>query len=405
MHHPLRRAAGAAAIAAAAALALPGMASAFSSCSYDAVTKRVAVSDGSGDDGRLQVTQSGQFVAIRDLPMVGAGTQPIQLCTNGSVAATVTNTDRVVVQGRSRGGSDDYVLSMMGPGATEELDGFSELEIQVQQQNSIGATLTISGTPGNDTIKAGGANLVMLGPDSDIDINEFAAGGGSLSTGQIELFGNGGNDFLSGRGGYPSSFPPQATVPVQLFGGNGNDTLVDGLNADFVHGEGGNDTFFSVDNARDLVNDSAGSDFATFDVRDDVDSDIEGRQLGTVGRLQLAPKVVHARPGAVAHVSIGWRHPVAWRNLRSIRWSVYAGDNTRIGSVTASPRTGKLTASGAIRLAAGSKLTHRGKTATAKLAVRLPGATGPLRVDVDAVDRDGRRQVEPGAGTIILRRA
>jgi hypothetical protein len=167
MHNSLRRTTGAAVIATAAALALPGMASAFSSCSYDAVTKRVTVSDGSGDDGRLQVTQSGQFVAIRDLPIAGAATQPIQLCTNGSVAATVTNTDRVIVQGRSRGGQDDYVLSVMSPGATEELDGFSELEIQVQQQNSIGATLAISGTPGNDTPKAGGTNLVMVGPESD----------------------------------------------------------------------------------------------------------------------------------------------------------------------------------------------------------------------------------------------
>jgi hypothetical protein len=103
-------------------------------------------------------------------------------------------------------------------------------------------------------------------------------------------------------------------------------------------------------------------------------------------------------------VSIGWRHPVGWRNLRSIRWSVYR-DNERIGSVTASPRTGALRASGAIRLAAGSKLTHHGKTATAKLAVRLPRTTGILRVDVDATDRNGRRQVVPGAGTIILRRA
>jgi len=405
MHNSLRRTTGAAVIAAAAALALPGVAGAFSSCSYDAAAKRVTVSDGSGDDGRLQVTQSGQFVAIRDLPIAGAATQPIQLCTNGSVAATVTNTDKVLVQGRSRGGSDDYVLSVLGPGATEELDGFSELEIQVQQLNNLGATLTISGTPGNDTIKAGGSNLVMLGPDSDVDINEFGTSGGAISTGQIELFGNGGNDFLSGRGGFPSSFPPQATVPVQLFGGFGNDTLVDGLNADFLHGEGGNDTYFMVDNARDLANDNGGSDFATFDVRDDVSNEIEGRQLGTVGRLKLSPKVVRARAGAVARVSIGWRHPAAWRNLRSIRWSVYAGDNTRIGSVTARPRSGKLTASGAIRLAAGSKLSHHGKTAIAKLAVRLPGATGPLRVDVEAVDRDGRRQVEPGAGTIILRRA
>jgi hypothetical protein len=169
MHHPLRRAAVGATIAAAAALALPGMASAFSSCSYDAVTKRVTVSDGSGDDGRLQVTQSGQFVAIRDLPLAGAATLPIQLCTNGSVAATVTNTDRVLVQGRSRGGSDDYLISLMGPGATEELDGNSELEVQVQQLSNVSATLTISGTAGNDTIKAGGANLVMLGPDSDVD--------------------------------------------------------------------------------------------------------------------------------------------------------------------------------------------------------------------------------------------
>ena len=54
---------------------------------------------------------------------------------------------------------------------------------------------------------------------------------------------------------------------------------------------------------------------------------------------------------------------------------------------------------------AGSRVTHHGKTVTAKLALRLPRSLAGqnLRLAVEATDRDGHRQVEPDAGAIRVR--
>ena len=73
-----------------------------------------------------------------------------------------------------------------------------------------------------------------------------------------------------------------------------------------------------------------------------------------------------------------------------------------VGTVTARPARGRLSSTGAIHLAAGSKLSHHGKWVTAELGLRVPASLAgeTLRVDVMAVDRQGHTQVERDAATI-----
>jgi hypothetical protein len=76
-----------------------------------------------------------------------------------------------------------------------------------------------------------------------------------------------------------------------------------------------------------------------------------------------------------------------------------------MGTVTIKPGSGRVQGDGAVKLmAADSRLTHRGKTVTAELAMRLPQSLAGqnLSIEVVATDRDGHRQSEPLAGHIRL---
>ena len=124
-----------------------------------------------------------------------------------------------------------------------------------------------------------------------------------------------------------------------------------------------------------------------------------------VGTLRLAPALVRTRPGAIAHLRLSWTHPQSWRKLRRVELRVLRGAKA-VGRVVVQPGDARLRARGAIRLVTpDSRLVRHGKTVTAELALRVDGAPAakPLRVDVAAVDRRGRRQLERGAATIRLR--
>jgi hypothetical protein len=125
-----------------------------------------------------------------------------------------------------------------------------------------------------------------------------------------------------------------------------------------------------------------------------------------VGRLRLSPAVVKAQAGKVAHLRLRWTRPKAWRQLRSVVVRLYRGTD-RAATIAISPRSERIRSRGSVRLVRGaSVVTHRGKAVIARLAVRLPKAMAGegLRVDVEATDRDGHRQVEPSAGLIKIAR-
>jgi Protein of unknown function (DUF1565) len=119
-------------------------------------------------------------------------------------------------------------------------------------------------------------------------------------------------------------------------------------------------------------------------------------------RLRLAPAVVHARAGKTARLAMSWTHPRSWRELRSVELRLYRGGKA-VGTIAVRPRGARLSAFGAIALVPGrSRLTHRGKTVTARLALRLTRsvAGADLRVAVKATDRKGHQQLAALAGVI-----
>lgn len=143
------------------------------------------------------------------------GTRVPRICTGPTgVRATVTNTDFVVILGGGTTGTDRYVVDQrngaFAPGATLEADGTSEIETIIQSNNQP-ADLTVHGTAGRDTLRLGAGGGVMIGPDSDTDVRLAQAR-------NVVLFGNEGDDFLSGRGGSPAASPAPATTPLQLVG-------------------------------------------------------------------------------------------------------------------------------------------------------------------------------------------
>ena len=97
-----------------------------------------------------------------------------------------------------------------------------------------------------------------------------------------------------------------------------------------------------------------------------------------------------------------WTHPKAWRDLRSVKVRLYEGAKP-VGLIDVRPRGERLSAGGAVQTTAnGSRVTHRGRTVTARLAVRVKRSLAGrnVRVAVQATDRHGRQQFEPDAATI-----
>ena len=118
--------------------------------------------------------------------------------------------------------------------------------------------------------------------------------------------------------------------------------------------------------------------------------------------LRLTPKALRVEAGETARLRLSWRHPRSWRQLRRIELRVYRGD-ARVGAVAIRPRGKRIEADGAVRLAGkASRLAHKGKTVSARLALRLDRSLAGerLRLAVAAVDRGGVEQVERRAGSI-----
>jgi hypothetical protein len=153
---PVRRLIAGALIAGAVAATAPAMASAApnteSICTYDAVFHRVTVTDKSGG-AKLTLVRTGDVIAVQD------GNANITHCGNLSGFATVTNTDKIIIN--TPGSLDDFsgiAVDQRGgrlaPGFTAENDGTSEIEVLVRLTGPNSPALEIIGTPEAETIRA-----------------------------------------------------------------------------------------------------------------------------------------------------------------------------------------------------------------------------------------------------------
>jgi RTX calcium-binding nonapeptide repeat (4 copies) len=308
--------------------------------------------------------------------------------------------------------------------------------------------LTVTGTPGDDTIALAhvrpfsnntpSGNVSINGKDIHVtdnvslDIVVNALGGNDhvtlegLSIGTNPLYGTSvidggdGDDVLVGGNRNDSLIGGPGND--QLFGGDRDDRLTGGPGVDLLDAGAGNDQLFARDGERDALHGGLGTDTAqtelpgtdTIDGVETVDAqpvgvvpasgDVGDSAIVEVGRLRLGDRTVTAKAGKTTRLSMSWTHPTSWRLLKMINVTLYRGADA-VGNVYVRPHGERLTAHGAIKLVAGtSRLTHRGKTVSMRLAVRLPGSLAgqKLRVGVEAADLDGHRQLVPDAGSISV---
>ena len=220
----------------------------------------------------------------------------IQLVVDNTVvpcgAATVTNTDRVVVTGTG-GSSDTFFANFLGvgenvgrlgPGPTPESSGQSEIEIRFDvtpgnsvfpPQDPLPLYFQYVGSSAQDRLTMGSKGADLSG-DGDLDVTSSHGFQGAW------LFGVGGGDVLTlaggGDAGAPFAFPSQmdggngkdrltgGTADDQITGGNGRDSLAGGL---------GNDTLMANDGLADGVDGGDGDDTAYVDDALDTVTNVE----------------------------------------------------------------------------------------------------------------------------------
>lgn len=186
-----------------------------------------------------------------------------------------------------------------------------------------------------------------------------------------------------------------------ISGTNARDRLSGGPGTDRLNAFGGDDQLLSDDGEPvDRLFCGAGRDTATTDAAEATVSDCETRTV--VGTMRLAPTGLQATAGETAHLRLSWRHPQSWRKLRAIKLRLIR-DEVPVGKVTIRPRAGRISDRGAVEvMRTRTRLTHKGKTVTARLALRLDKSLAgqTLKAEVEATDRRGRRQLERDAGTV-----
>lgn len=210
------------------------------------------------------------------------------------------------------------------------------------------------------------------------------------------LTGGSGNDTLASRGAFSvlDGGPGNDT----LLGEDGPDTLIGGPGRDTLHAGSGNDAVEARDGERDVIDCSSGTDALTRDASESSERSCEQR---TVGVLRLTPQASTAAAGKVKAFTLSWRHPRAWRKLDRITVRFTTKDGASAGAITIRPRQRKIADGGFVDVGR-SRMTRRGATVSVRMPVRFDEALAgeSLRMQVEARDTAGRRQLVRQAGTV-----
>jgi Ca2+-binding RTX toxin-like protein len=276
-----------------------------------------------------------------------------------------------------------------------------------KQRIGAGTKLTVTGTPGADTIVVAHANATSNNVGSGgITVNGQLVPGvseGARLTFAINALG--GDDRVSEV--FPTTTQPLYGTST-IDGGEGDDViaaafrsdvLIGGPGADVLDGGAGDDQLLAQDGRADTLHGGLGTDTAQRDAIDSADG-VEAN-APVVGRAKVVAKGVHA--GRIARLRVSWTHPKTWRSLKMINLKAFDGD-TPLGDIYVRMRDQRVTATG-LALAS-SHLTRHGRTAKADLGIRLPRSLAgkTLRLDVEAADRDGHLQLVSGAGVLKVAR-
>ena len=226
------------------------VAHAAASCSFDAVTGTVSVTAAHGE-----------------VPTVSRLGDAIALDGVACETATVTNTDSIDLPFPDDFDSDTVVVDLSGgpfaPGATDEGDGSSEIEIDVNRGDGSFDTLRIVGSSGPDAFATVPLQSVNLNAgetvvDADVTADDFIS---------LELIGGVGDDDLS----------------VDIFSSFGRTTVLAGDGDDRLSG-------FGLGFFDDVLDAGPGLDVADFSAVNEVH--LIWHESGT---LEFDPPVVRSR--------------------------------------------------------------------------------------------------------------
>ena len=388
-----------AALVAAGVFAVPSFASASTSCTYDMAKRQVDIqlaNPSFGGPTTISRSIGGGFVGVADTNELLPRPCFVPGFADAAHAADVSHIDRIRVTGSP---NFEHVVVSEADGTFAPGSG---LNAQAGKRRVLLAMLT--GT-GGDVIDVEGTGFAdaysaycgLLGGQVDMD-NDGDSDVSMTVAGRVNLDGGFGNDRLAAM----SVFGQPAFLPVGLDGQDGNDTLFGGTANDLlIGGNGPADFINSVGGGADVVvGGDGGSDLAFVDPSDTV-STVEIKTV-KVGTLSGSKKTLKGAAGDTLSLPLAWTHPKAWKDLKSIKATMFDGAKA-VGSITLTP-AGKVSATGQIS-AAQSTIGHHGKTVTAKLGFKaaksLKGRT--LSVDIAATDQAGKTQTENAARSIALR--
>jgi hypothetical protein len=356
--------------------------SGFDTASYQSADRGVFVGTSSqgATDGRLSFD--------RDNVM-----DDVEVIRGSSFGDILSNNDQSFMTKTLDGndGADTLHASSVSFGTVFDMGAAADGADQIIGGSGTYVSLDYSGRtqPVNATIRFGGADDGEAGERDEIlaDSPSTTVKGGQARDTMRAAPGSLAHHGLHGNGGTD-----------RIEGGDSGDHLVGGPGADTLAGNGGNDAIDANDGVGEIVACGGGTDSAQLDSLDGFSS-CESRRVGV---LRLAPKALRAQAGEPARLRLSWRHPRAWRQLRTIELQV-THDGAPVGTIAINPRSGRMTDNGAVQLVRrASRLSRDGRTVTARLALRLdPSLAGrTLTADVEATDRRGGRQLERGAATI-----
>ena len=253
------------------------------------------------------------------------------------------------------------------------------------------------GGPGSDT-------MVYIGRTRPLNIsldnttNDGEAGEFDLVRSNVEnVMGGDGADTLNSFSAFSrlEGFGGADT----LIGGDGPDTLIGGAGADNIQAGAGADVVDARDGGPDAIDCGTEKDTLTRDAAEGV---VRGCEQVAVGVLRLADRTVTAKDGR-ATVELRWRHPRDWRSLKGVTLRILE-QGVPVGKVTIDPAGQRVRAQGAVTVGRrAAKVTRKGKDVTARVTLGLQETSAKrLAVEVEAADKDGRRQLVRDAGSIAM---
>jgi hypothetical protein len=234
----------------------------------------------------------------------------------------------------------------------------------------------------------------------DLARNDGQAGEGDLVEPNVnDVFGGSAGDVISGTSG-PNALIGNGGIDT-LTGLGGDDRLNGGTGVDNLFGGDDNDVIESVDNGPDRIRCGEGEeDTLNRDLQDVDASDCE--VVNSVGTLALTPKALAAEAGENAKLRLSWTHPQSWRKLRKVTLRLRLREQV-VGRIAIRPRSERISGRGVVEVVRKhSRLTRKGKTVTARLALRLDRSLAgkTLTAEVEATDTRRRRQLERDAATV-----